>query len=314
MKKSTLLCALFLLGFCFMTIQPFCGTANALDYGSLTYYSLFEQTTATNSAASDSYDIINYIFGQHSGTWTERYDGYGTDTNLNNILNKADDFEANHDGIAFLHYGHWWTTTIAKTVFYYGMPTDTVYINHWTYYPSDYNTTLQRVKDCDLFPHTDQEKHCFVLLWTCVNGYGVNGDAGYYDYGINAYPYYREATGAVGMPYAFTQHDDLRFNSHLNPDSTSHCFIGFKGTSKDLTDVCEYTGGAFTYQYFLCDFYYHALNTLENYTIKEALDATCEDIWGAGYSFDNSPIHSYEANGEECGMIVWGNPSMSFPK
>jgi hypothetical protein len=323
LKKSTTICVVVLSLFLVAAFQIHgLESAIATDNGCLLWASTYLQDELSRERAEDAIDIIAYTFAQHDEVWTEIYDGYGSLTNLNNILSKCDDFEQYHNGVSFFHYGHWWTTQI-DGIWYQSGPSGWEYmysvpVDHWTYYDS-FGTL---VKDSDIFQHTDQGRHYAVLLWTCVNGYGVDGTAGYFDYTDLQYLpyYYYEGTGAVGMPYAFTHETDLRYNSTLNPDtSTSYCFIGFKGVSRGINETCA--GTEFSYQYFICDYYYRLLDSGLDYSINETLDQVCDDIWETQDFASTTTISNYmgynpftQQYDVPSALVVWGNPTIKFAK
>jgi hypothetical protein len=113
LKKSTTICVVVLSLFLVAAFQIHgLESAIATDNGCLLWASTYLQDELSRERAEDAIDIIAYTFAQHDEVWTEIYDGYGSLTNLNNILSKCDDFEQYHNGVSFFHYGHWWTTQI----------------------------------------------------------------------------------------------------------------------------------------------------------------------------------------------------------
>ncbi len=122
------------------------------------------------------------------------------------------------------------------------------------------------------------------------------------------------------MPYAFTHETDLRYNSTLNPDtSTSYCFIGFKGVSRGINETCA--GTEFSYQYFICDYYYRLLDSGLDYSINETLDQVCDDIWETQDFASTTTISNYmgynpftQQYDVPSALVVWGNPTIKFAK
>lgn len=301
--------------------------ANEYDCGSLLWGSYWNQSDLTKQRLDDALDMLYDMFYEQNGLWTEIYHGIGSSCNRVNILDKSADYEAAHTGISFFHYGHWaqvsvngklwmWDEYNEEWIFYADVP-----VSHIAY-PDYYNI---KVKDSDIYDSMDGFKHYGVFLWTCVAGEGIDGAAGSYDndwYGYPYIPYYYIGTGARGMPFAFTGESNLDPTGYESPDTSSrHCFMGWKGLSKDLADNCEYSE-EFNYQDFLVLYYYYVLSITHDYTIKQALDRTCQDIWEADLIY--SPIWTYNAPNPEypemgpefvpSGFRVWGNGNLKFPK
>jgi hypothetical protein len=205
-------------------------------------------------------DVCNYIedkFQTYMGyNWVnEKYGGGTTKSYVESCTIMCNSY---FDNSVVFYTGHGWPEH----------PIDGQY--HYHVYPNVSRYWEDGIQDVSIQQRTTEETHYFVFLWACFQG----NEIGYYD-----------ETGAVGMPYAWTQQDDLNLDGYHNNDGTPHCFIGFKHTSPPL----HYdAGGLYDYEYgnFVKYFYYHA--TYHHSTIHKALNDASLWVWGK--DFDKSVL------------------------
>jgi hypothetical protein len=132
------------------------------------------------------------------------------------------------------------------------------------------------VYDMDIYQKTTG-KIFFAFINTCMSANTAYGNG-------------NNANGkAVGMPYAWTHQRvgyGLGSDGYKYPDGTLHCYIGFDGGSAALAQSIERT--TFPYYHWIYHFFYFALTS--DYTIHQALDMACQDMFTGSPAFDQSPL------------------------
>jgi len=229
LKLSAILLCL-MISFPIVSLTASTSTVKADTYVMPIYGSTLNITAQEEQQA----DTIAGSFASKFSTYASytTYDYFGSQTTKSNVLNNAEDFEDGYDHVAMFHYGHGgyvWVTGV----------------KHWDYFDDEGYEDYRQIRDYMVYPKTDQNKHFFVIIWSCRQG--------------DAYPGYTDDYGrAVGMAYAW----------HHGVD-TNDCFIGFTGASMPLTQVSEHHNWV-TYGYWLNMFAYYL--TISHYTIEDALD------------------------------------------
>lgn len=264
-------------------------TTNASET-SMIWGSMHNQTLEETTAAADVCDYIENKFQTYMGyNWVnEQYGGGTTKSYVEWCTNWCN---AYYDDSVVFYTGHGWPEYDVSGTDHYG-----VYSN----VSGDWGDAIQ---DVSIQQKTTGETHYFVFLWACFQG----NEIGYYD-----------ETGAVGMPYAWTQQDDLNLNGYDNFDGSPYCFLGFYNTSPPL----HYEVGPYNYEYgnFVKYFYYFL--TYHHETIHDALDDASDwvfnnatfgesPLWlGFDWYFDAPPPQGGWQNGW---MKVYGNSNNALP-
>ncbi|PVX24416.1 MAG: hypothetical protein CW691_07660 [Candidatus Bathyarchaeum sp.] len=229
LKLSAILLCL-MISFPIVSLTASTSTVKADTYVMPIYGSTLNITAQEEQQADTIAGSFASKFSTYAGYTT--YDYFGSQTTKDDVLDNAEDFEDDYDHVATFHYGHGgyvWVTGV----------------KHWDYFDDEGYEDYRQIRDYMVYPKTDQNKHFFVIIWSCRQA--------------DAYPGYTDAYGrAVGMAYAW----------HHGVDAND-CFIGFTGASMPLTQVSEHHNWV-TYGYWLNMFAYYL--TISHYTIEDALD------------------------------------------
>jgi hypothetical protein len=129
--------------------------------------------------------------------------------------------------------------------------------------------------------------HKFVFLWVCDQ--------------------VKDPT--FGMPYAWTQRQDMSANGYVNPDCYGQCVIGFKGFSPIIsgyhqTFQSQMTGPC---KNFIKYFYDYALKYSPdgNYAVRDALNKASLDFFQQTYTA--CPLYGEDGTGYMAWYPNWGN-------
>lgn len=240
----------------------------------------------------------NYIAGLHSQTsqnWvlSNNYGSSTTNTNVYSLMSSMQN-NAAVDFIAAFHVGDAYSTKIGA-------------VDHYAYYGN--SGTSDAIIDANLYPNTGT-KNKFTFLWTCING-GLIANHG------NSYGGWDPATGAVGMPYAWTHKTNMGLQGYKYPDSSGYAYIGFANTSKNMCDTSNFVQG--NYGEFCRQFYYNLL--VNRYSVSVSLDKATNYVRGSSqYNFDSTDLYNgyylysnlHQIN-STCSMKVFGDGSMVVP-
>jgi hypothetical protein len=241
MKKITSMTVVMMLLFLFLLS----GSVLSITYcseSSMIWGSKKDQEPAEyNRAGNLTYGIMTYFSMYGSYEWTLW--GYGSTTTQANVYSCTSSSNNNYDTAVVFHTGHG---------FKYPWGT----FDHYYYYSNDYSSSANGIKDADIYQRTGNGNHYFVFLWVCTQGNEIRNST---------------AAGAAGMPYAWHHTDDLSDDGYNDPYG-DHCFIGWRNTSKPLSE----SEGTYNFGDFVQVFYYYALN---GDTIITALDKASEFCW-----------------------------------
>jgi hypothetical protein len=227
--RGVLLCLLISLTMIPMTISI--PTVNADTYVMPVYGSTLNITLQEEQWAETIADSFASKFSTYAGYTT--YNLFGSQTQKQTVLSHASEFEQNFDHVAMFHYGHGGYVYVVNQ-------------KHWDYFDDYGMEDYRQIRDYMVYPNTGQNKHFFVILWSCRQA--------------DEYPGYDDPYGrAVGMPYAW----------HHGVDANSDCFIGFAGASMPLNQKSEHHGWL-TYGFWLNMFAYYL--TINHRTIIQALN------------------------------------------
>ncbi len=172
------------------------------------------------------------------------------------------------------------------------------------------------INDNSIYSETSYSVQYFSFIWACACGdLFTNPITGQLCYG-----YYDYATGAVGMPLAWTHTGGLNHYGYIDPDQSRYCYIGFENTSKPLKEEIITTG--YSYSWFVYYFYDHALGWgpgNPHHTIQECLYHASMQVYG-GVPFDQCTLYTgywdnYSTPGQSfyCRMRVYGNSLINLP-
>ncbi|TRZ50162.1 MAG: hypothetical protein D4S01_07195 [Dehalococcoidia bacterium] len=248
-----------------------------------------EQTSEEILAAADA---CSYTLSKFSSYMSYNWilNAYGGTTTKANVESCTSSCDNSYDASVVFYTGHGWNLNDIDGTYHYHVYSNTSF--HWA----------DGIQDLSIQEITDGETHYFVFIWACFQG----NERGY-----------DHETGAVGMPYAWTQQDenDLNIDGYHNDDDTLYCFIGFNNTSPPLHEEAE--GGPYGYEYgnFVKYFYYFL--TYHHETINEALDDAAD--WVFDSDFDDSALwEGFEWEHPEHGtqngtMVVYGNGDNTLP-
>jgi len=251
----------------------------------------YDEVVAATNLCSD----INDYFDDEYPTWVAN-NFYGPSTYDSNVYQCSDAVknEANYDYLATFHVGHMFADFVQyghyEIIGYWqGIPIWQFvidgYVRHYAYYA--HSGSYYGIRDYQLYSHTGP-KHYFTMIWTCTTADLIDDEYGYWDS--------EHATGAVGMPYAWTQTTSLDKDGYDDPTSSNFCYIGFENISKPLTESFE--EGEYTYADFIRRFYYYAV--IDQESIINALNYATDDmdVEGVDDFGDTELYNGYEAPGQ----------------
>jgi hypothetical protein len=281
------------------TLVLYAGSAKAANYNidwghwkrtNPDYYEIYFEQSATYAVKS--------MFSYRQG-WTSWY-VYGGSSTESNLLSTIDYRQQNDVWASDFWVGDFYPTLVDGTM-------------HYLFYGENYDDPM----DANLYDHTTTgpySKQHFTFIWTCACANNMTDpNTSYQCYGFIDYD---NDTGEVGMPLAWTANADLSHDGYSDPDSSTYCYIGFKGASKPLKEdiyIDEYYTG---YKYFgFVDLFYTRLTlNYYQYTVKQSLDYASGFIWGCDW--DDTPLgdgyYDYPTS-ENCWMNVFGNSNLYLP-
>lgn len=231
-------------------------TATALE-SSVMWGSRYNQPDEEKTAAADVCNYIKNRFNWYTN-YDLKYDGYGMYTTKSNVEYLTTSCNNNYDYSVVFYTGHGWPEHPIDGVKHYHVYSDGSYL--WA----------NGIQDVSIQQKTTGETHYFVFLWACFQG----NEVGYLD-----------ETGAVGMPFAWTQQDDLNLNGYDNHDGSPYCFLGFYNTSIPL----HHDVGPYNYEYSNFVKYFYYFLTYHHETIEEALDDASDWVFNNA-TFSESPL------------------------
>jgi len=134
----------------------------------------------------------------------------------------------------------------------------------------------------------------FVFFWSCKPAEEIGG--------LYGWPFWR----AHGMPFAYSNRDDLSSDGYHDPDYEEFAFLGFK---KDAPWLVKDIEGVVDAGYHFVIEFYDALGsaTHPHVSINTALDLASNQIWGKNW--DLCPLYQlHEQSGVEWGeMRLYGD-------
>ncbi|MFZ7138639.1 MAG: hypothetical protein ACOWW1_09520 [archaeon] len=272
LKLSAILLCL-MISFPIVSLTTSISTVKADTYVMPIYGSTLNITVQEEQQADTIAGSFASKFSTYAGYTT--YDYFGSQTTKDDVLDNAEDFEDDYDHVAMFHYGH------GGYVWYKG-------VQHWDYFDDEGYDYGNQIRDYLVYPRTAQDKHFFVIIWSCRQGdeYPGGKDSNYL---------------AKGMAYAW----------HHELDTATDCFIGFADASMPLTQKSEHHTWV-TYGYWLNMFAYYL--TIDHMTIEAALNEASQYYFSLNWD-DTELYTGFDAVWPDFGsgegwMKVYGNDGM----
>ncbi|MDR2699345.1 MAG: hypothetical protein LBC12_00740 [Nitrososphaerota archaeon] len=261
--------------------------AASASKSSMIWGSDYDQPNAEISVANN---VCTYIMTQMTTymSYTWNYKSYGGTTTKSNVESLTSSCNNNYDASIVFYTGHGFEQYINGA-------------NRYHVYSTTSGAWNDDIQDSSIFTKTTAGTHYFEVIWACFQG--------------NTRGYTNPSGNAAGMPYAWTQRNNLNSNGYYNNDGTAYCWIGFENVSPPLSDNTRYN--SYTYGDFVKCFYY-GLTALHK-TVHDALDYASQLTFGVS-AYDSTALHigfwwhSGPTYGRQPGwMKVYGNSYRTLP-